>query len=314
MSTNTLSNRTKKVTVLGSLNMDLSVTTDRMPVIGETRFGSDFRVSPGGKGLNQAVSAARCGGEVCFVGAVGADDFGKSLKARLESCGVDTGCIRTLPDSPTGNAMIFVVNGDNSIIITSGANGCITEEFLPDELLDETAVLLAQLETPASVTADAFRRAKSKGVTTILNPAPAGKIPDTLLAYTDILIPNEIECGDISGVPITDDDSIRKAFGALQEKGVKTVLMTVGSKGSVFLENGTLHRIPAYRVKAVDTTAAGDSFCGALAVQISRGAGLEEAIRYATAVSALSVTRRGASDSIPTKEKTEEFLSTHSLG
>lgn len=307
-------NPTKKsVTVLGSLNMDLSVATDRMPVIGETRFGSDFRVSPGGKGLNQAVATARCGGSVRFIGAVGADDFGIRLKQCLLDCGADISQIRTLEDAPTGNAMIFVVEGDNSIIITSGANGRITEDYVSDAVLQGTGILLAQLETPAAATAAAFCRAKKNGVTTILNPAPAGELSPELLAHTDILIPNEIECEGITGISISDDRSILEAFRSLENKGVRRVLMTVGAKGVVYAENGELRRVPAYRVEAVDTTAAGDSFCGALAVRLNAGESLEEAIRYATAVSAIAVTRRGASDSIPLREETEEFLRTHPL-
>lgn len=306
----------KAITVLGSLNMDLSVTTDRMPVLGETRHGSDFRISPGGKGLNQAVSAARCGGRVHFVGAVGDDEFGRELRARLAACGIGLSGVKTLTGVPTGNAMIFVVNGDNSIIITAGANGAVSEEDLTEEILGESGVLLAQLETPAAVTASAFRRAREKGILTVLNPAPAGELPDELLRNTDILVPNEIECGEITGIPITDDASVLRAFAVLKERGVGTVIMTVGARGSVCSAgtgSGGLLKIPAYSVTAVDTTAAGDSFCGALAVKLNRGCSLEEAIRYAGAVSAISVTRRGASDSIPLQEETEAFLQSHFL-
>lgn len=271
------------VVVLGSLNLDLVARCARLPEPGETVTGSTFHEYPGGKGLNQAVAVARSGARVALVGAVGDDDAGRTLRdvARLD--GIDDTAISTVAGSATGRAIISVdESAENSIIVIPGANHRVPSNELPP-----SRVVLAQLEVPIELVIDGFRAARASGATTMLNPAPAASLPAELVAVTDIIIPNEHEVGLIGGV-----DALRAA-------GVATVVVTQGARGvSVSDATGT-RSFPAFSVETIDTTGAGDAFCGSLAAQLAQGVPLETSIGWASAAGALATTGEGAVPSLP---------------
>jgi ribokinase len=284
-----------EIVVVGSANMDLVVRQARLPRPGETMFGSDFSTVPGGKGLNQAVAAARAGGSVAFVGAVGDDGFGADLRAQFAADGIDTAAVRTV-DAPTGTAHISVVDGgENSIVVVSGANAAV-------EGLDETdrAVIaasryvVAQFERPLPLVRAAFVAAREAGAVTVLTPAPVLHAGD-LLELTDILVPNAGEACELAGV----DDPTEAALALSRRAG--TVVMTRGPEGALIARGGEiLAEVPSRRVEAVDTTAAGDTFVGTLVTRLAAGDGLEDAARTAAVAASLSVTRAGATTSMPT--------------
>ncbi|MBB6118171.1 ribokinase [Nocardiopsis algeriensis] len=296
-----------RIAVFGSVNMDLVAYTDRVPATGETVTGTDFRQVPGGKGANQAVAAARAGASVAFLGAVGDDSFGTSLRTNLVGCGVDVGGLRTVP-GPSGVAHIVVdAGGGNSIIVVPGANGRVTGVAEGDRaLLEGASALLLQLELPMEAVTAAARAGRELGVPVHLTPAPAQDLPAELLESVDVLVPNEHEAAALTGR--TDP---REALSALLED-VPEVLITLGGEGSLYGARGTepVH-VPAHRVAAVDTTAAGDTFCGSFAVARAEGRSPEEAMRFAAAAAALSVQRHGASTSMPDRAEVEEFLRAH---
>ena len=300
----------KRITVIGSMNMDLTICTPKVPQLGETVLGGGFLTAPGGKGANQAIAAAKLGYPVSFVGSVGADAFGQRLVASLSESGVDVTHVSTDPQKPTGVAVIVVSGGDNFIIIDQGANNAVTPEAVNslEALIRESSIVILQLEIPLETVRTAVKIAKAYQVPVLLNPAPAVPLEDELLKQVDILTPNETECGILTGRTVNDAASAAAAGEALLARGVKQVVITIGSQGVLYSDGGTFHRIPAYSVQAVDSTAAGDSFTGALAGGLTEGKSLAEAARFATAVAACTVTKRGAQDSLPTMDEVRAFL------
>jgi ribokinase len=299
------------VLVIGSANMDLVVRTPRFPAPGETLFGSDFGTFPGGKGANQAVACAKLGGNVDFVGKVGGDIFGDTLARGMKADGVRLSNLAVDRSTPTGIAVITVdKNGQNEIIVASGSN----MNLLPKDIdrvrkaFDGAGILLLQLEVPLPTVIRAAEIARSKGVTVILNPAPAQKLPRRLLRLVDYLTPNETELQQLSGVKVRGHSTVVRAAHALLHQGVGHVIVTMGSAGSLLVEEDAAHLFPAFRVKAVDTTAAGDAFNGALAFALASGHPYGEAIPLANAVAALSVTKPGAQSSMPTMKQLLSFL------
>ncbi|MCA1221255.1 ribokinase [Streptomyces sp. 8L] len=295
------------IAVVGSLNLDLVAPVPRHPVPGETVLGGDIAQHPGGKGANQAVAAARLGARVAFVGRVGDDEAGRVMADAVEGQGVDTTYVRTTAGTPTGRAMIAVSPaGENSIIVSPGANSRLTAadcEAAAD-VLRGAAVTVLQQEVPDGANHAAARLA---GGTVLYNPAPVtqGSTPPP---HVDLLVPNRTELAALTGsdVPRTTDEVVA---AARRLRGAGAVVVTLGGDGVLLLE-GTAHlHLPAFRVRPKDTTAAGDCFCGALAVALSEGRSLEEAARWASAAAALSTTRAGAQSSLATRDEVEEFLS-----
>ena len=291
----------KKILVIGSSNTDMTIKGDRLPVPGETVTGGVFYMGPGGKGANQAVAAARLGGDVAFICKVGRDIFGDNSIAHYQKEGLDTGGI-IRSDLPSGVALISVdEKAENCIVVASGANADVTEADIEasKEAIEKCGILLLQLEIPVPAVLKAAKMAHEAGAMVVLNPAPACPLPDELFKYIDLFIPNETELSTFSGLPVSDAESAAKAAAAMQAKGVGKLIVTMGSKGSLICGGGPEVFVPARKVKAVDTTAAGDTFCGALCVALSEGKALEDAAAFATAASALTVQKMGAQDSIP---------------
>lgn len=301
---------------VGSLNMDLVVRMPRIPKPGETLLGGVFATFPGGKGANQAVAAARLGAHVTMLGRVGADAFGRELLDVLKREGIETRFIGVDENAATGVALIEVdENGQNSIAVASGANFTVTADEIERNLMQIPTFdwLVMPLETPLETIYCAARIARQKGARVILNPAPAQHLADDLLALIDVIIPNEHEAALITGVNVENEDALRTAGAAFLDKGVGSVILTLGSRGSFLLEKTGEHRLPAYPVHAVDTTAAGDCFVGALAVGLAEGRSLVDAAGFASAAAAISVTRMGAQPSMPTREETDRFIRERSL-
>ncbi|ATL27025.1 ribokinase [Streptomyces formicae] len=287
---------TPHIAVLGSANMDLVAYVAKAPQRGETVTGREFRTVPGGKGANQAVAAARAGATVSMIGAVGTDAHGTRLRSALEHSGVDTDLLRTV-ETATGTAHIVVDDdGGNSIVVIPGANGTLTALAPGDEgLIASADALLLQLEVPLDGVLAAAQAARRHGVRTVLTPAPAQPLPPELLAATDLLLPNEHEAAALTGIA----DDPRAAAGALLSQ-VPEVVITLGSRGSLYAARGADPVVvPARRVTAVDTTGAGDTFAGTLAVALAEGNSVADALGWASAAAALSVQRTGASASMP---------------
>ncbi|WP_405786904.1 ribokinase [Streptomyces sp. NBC_01367] len=291
------------IAVLGSTNMDLVAYVAKAPRLGETVTGRAFRTVPGGKGANQAVAAARSGGEVVMIGAVGADEFGVRLRSALTAARVDTAALRTV-EGTSGTAHITVDDeGGNSIVVVPGANAAVTGLETGDEArIAAAGSLLLQLELPLSAVLAGARAARAHGVRTVLTPAPAQSLPADLLAATDLLVPNEHEAAALTGLT----DPLRAAEALLAE--VPEVVITLGAAGALYAARGREPlTVPAPRVRAMDTTAAGDTFVGALAVALGERRPMPEALRWASAAAALSVQRPGAQDSMPTRAETDAF-------
>lgn len=291
----------EKICVIGSLNMDLVVNVCEMPKKGQTLIGSKFREIPGGKGGNQAVAASRLGGDVYMIGKVGNDGFGESLLKQLKADNVNTKYVQ-VEEGPSGVALITVdENAENAIVVSPGANFKLTETDI-DKCIDaikESATVVIQLETPVDTIKYALEKSKELGKFTILNPAPAVKLSDDIIKNVDLLTPNETELEILSGVSINCEDDIKKAANIMIEKGVKQLIVTLGSKGSLYLDKDTMEFKKSYKVDAVDTTAAGDSYTGALSVALSQNKSIDEAMDFASKVGALCVTKVGAQTSIP---------------
>ncbi|MCH5138290.1 ribokinase [Clostridiaceae bacterium UIB06] len=297
----------KNVCILGSINMDLVLRVNRMVRPGETILAEDFKKIPGGKGANQAVAAKRLGASVAFIGMVGMDDNGSELVKAFEQDKIDTSHIKVSKNDPTGMAIITVDNdGRNSIVVVPGANMKIDNDSIKEaqNVIKESKLLIAQFETTVEATIEAFKIAKENGVCTILNPAPARDIPEELLKLTDIIAPNETEVFELTNIKVDDTDKIRKAADKFIEKGVKFVIITLGERGAALLSKEKLTVVPAYKVKAIDTTAAGDSFIGALANKLQSEEvvsfeNVEKAIKFANKVSSIVVQKQGAQPSLP---------------
>ena len=301
----------KKILVIGSLNMDITLRMERAPEAGETLTADSMGASPGGKGANQAYAAGKLGGDVAMLGAVGQDAYGEELIANLASVGVDVSGIQKIADVPTGTAVIYVEHtGENRIVLVTGANGMVDRAYI-DAHMDKIAacdIVILQLEIPLDTVVYAAKKAKDLGKTVIVDPAPAvPDIPKELWAYVDYIKPNETELniiltGKADGLPLDE------ALTQVQQLGVKNIWVTMGGHGVFFRdENGREETIPSVRVKAVDTTAAGDTFLAAAAVSLSKGKTPAEAIAYGNRAAALAVTRPGAQQSVPTEEEVEGF-------
>lgn len=290
-----------KILVIGSSNTDMTVKSRKMPAPGETVTGGTLHMGPGGKGANQAVAAKRLGGDVSFICKVGRDIFGDNALAGYEREGI--GISRAMrSDQPSGVALILVdESGENSISVAPGANADITVEDIRSvaDVIRAADYLILQLETPVESVVEAARIAHEAGVYVILNPAPACPLPEEVFAYISLLTPNRSEISILSGIEVKDDESLRAAAAKLRAAGVGDLVITLGSAGSLVFSGGEETMVPALKVNAVDTTAAGDTFCGGLCVGLSEGLGLVEAARFATAASALTVQKMGAQDSIP---------------
>lgn len=290
----------KKILVLGSANADLLIHTERMPKLGETVNGYDFVTNAGGKGLNQAVAIKKLGGNVSFFGAIGNDSNGDMLCQTLNKYAISFVGIKS-HSTPTGTAIVTVINGDNFIILNKGANALITKEVIKENfsLIAESDYLVLQLEIPIDAIIEAINIAKENNTKIILNPAPFSALPDSVYKNIDYLIPNEHEAECIVGFPVDDEESCIKAIKSIQDKGVKNVVITLGSKGCVYSDNNAIKFFNAIDSKVVDTTSAGDSFIGALITKLAEGLDITDAIPFATKVASITVSRSGASISIP---------------
>ena len=294
--------------VVGSLNADLVVRAPRFPQPGETISGEDLQVIPGGKGANQAVAAARHGANVVMLGRVGKDNFGDLLQENLESNRVDTELIRR-DDASTGTAIIVVdANGQNSIVLSAGANGNVSSSDVEFASFSTFNLLLLQLEIPLPTVLSAAKKAKENGLRVILNPAPARELPDELIALADFIVPNETELSLLSGLPVKDLPSAETAAKRLRERGAQNVIVTLGSRGALLVTGEGVTHVDAFQVEVVDTTAAGDAFIGGFA-SVLDSSSLPEAVQYACACGALATTKFGAQPSLPTKEEVERFMS-----
>ena len=297
--------KNKKILVVGSANTDLVISADHFPLPGETMFGHGFMTNHGGKGANQAVASARLGGDTVFIGKVGDDQFGHSTVEMLRAEGIDVSALGVSADAPSGVAIIttLTTTGENSIVLDAGANAQLSAADVQqaESLFSEASIVLMQLETPVEALVEAAALGKKYGAYVVLNPAPAPKepLPQSLLQNVDLLIPNETEASYISGVEVKGEADIPQAMDEIQKLGVKDVIITVGSKGVCARLDGKLIQVPAFKVKAVDTTAAGDTFCGALCVALSEGKSLPDAILFGNKAASISVTRRGAQMSMP---------------
>lgn len=303
-----------KVCVLGSMNMDLVVKVNDIPRVGETILSKSFEKIAGGKGANQAVAAKRCGAEVTMVAKIGKDENGQILKNKLEEDNIDVKYVFEDKKEATGMAFIMVnENGNNSIIVVAGSNMTIDEYEIEAsvEKIKESDILISQCETSEEITLKAFKRAKEFGKVTILNPAPAKKMNEELLKVTEIIVPNETEAEVLTGITVKTLEDANKAGQVFLEKGVKFVIITLGSKGAAVIGKDFYELVPAYKVNAVDTTAAGDSFIGGLSSKLNvkniNKDTLTKAVRFGNKVSSISVQRKGAQPSIPYLKEIEEI-------
>ena len=300
----------QQILVVGSTNTDMVITAAHLPRPGETILGGTFFMNPGGKGANQAVAIARLGAPVTFICKTGTDIFGHQSQQLFEAEGINTSYVFSDPQNPSGVALISVDDkAENCIVVASGANANLTPEDLKksEEAIDQCDIVLLQLEIPMETVEYVAKIASEKGKKVILNPAPAQPLSAELLSHLYLITPNETEAEMISGVKITDEASANEAAQVLSEKGVQNVIITLGSKGALVYSNGESEVVPAYKVNAIDTTAAGDVFNGALTVALSEGRDLKEASRFGCKASAISVTRSGAQSSAPYRNEVDIF-------
>lgn len=300
----------QQILVVGSSNTDMVIKAAHLPRPGETILGGTFFMNPGGKGANQAVAIARLGAPITFICKTGTDIFGHQSQQLFESEGINTSYIFSDPVNPSGVALISVDdNAENCIVVASGANANLTPEDLKkaEEAIDQCDIVLLQLEIPMETVEYVAKIASEKGKKVILNPAPAQPLSAELLSHLYLVTPNETEAEMISGVKIIDEASANEAARVLFEKGVQNVIITLGSKGALVYNEGKSEVVPAYKVKAVDTTAAGDVFNGALTVALSEGRNLIEASRFGCKASAIAVTRPGAQSSAPYRNEVDIF-------
>ena len=302
------------IVVVGSSNTDMIVRVKRLPRAGETVLGKELLTAAGGKGANQAIAAARAGGMVTFIARVGCDDLGDKAIEGLRSDGMDLAYVARDRHAPSGAALIFVAwSGENAIAVASGANARLSPADVRKArgVIARAKVLLMQLETPLETSMAAARLADSKGALVILNPAPAQSLPDELLRSVSILTANESEAQILTGTRINGSHAAEEAAKQLLRRGARTVILTLGAKGALIATREGTQLVPGFLVKAVDATAAGDVFNGALAVALTEGEELEQAVRFANAAAALSVTRMGAQPSAPMRGEIERLLKRH---
>jgi len=300
-----------RIVVVGSSNTDMIIKAHRIPKPGETVIGGEFSIAAGGKGANQAVAAARAGGKVSLVARVGDDMFGQQAVEGFRSDSIDIRHVLQDSDAPSGVALIFVdEGGENSIAVASGANARLTSSdvLAARDLITSADVLVTQLETPLSTVQAAAELAHEANVRVILNPAPAQPLGEEILRHVSVLTPNETEAELLTGIEVTDDAGAEAAAETLAAMGVGAILITLGPRGAFILDADHRGLVPGFEVEAVDTTAAGDVFNGALAVALGEGRSLAQAARFANAAAALSVTKLGAQPSAPTREEIEGFL------
>ena len=292
--------------------MDLVVKSPRIPAVGETILGSDFIMTPGGKGANQAVAAAKLGAEVYFIAKLGEDVFAEQSLKNFKKEGVNTKYVIQTEEAPSGVALITVDDaGNNVIVVAPGANQMLSPEDIRKAESDiiSSGVLVAQLEVPLETVEFAAQLTNESGVLFILDPAPAQKLSPELLKMVDVLTPNETEARILTGIEVTSNrDSARTAAKKLLEYGVKSVILTMGAKGFLLANDDRMESVPAVKVNAVDATAAGDAFTGSLAVGLAQGWELFDAALFANQVAALSVTKMGAQSSMPAREEVESFM------
>ncbi|MCD9505614.1 ribokinase [Photobacterium phosphoreum] len=300
-----------KLVVLGSVNADHVLQVPSFPRPGETLHGRNYQVIAGGKGANQAVAAARLNADIGFIACVGDDSFGINIRENFRMDGIDITAVKMEPNCPTGIAMIQVSDsGENSICLSAEANAKLTAAAIePDlERIRQADYLLMQLETPLCGIEKAAQVAKDANTVVILNPAPARVLSDELLACVDMITPNETEAEVLTGITVTDAESAQQAANILHDKGIKTVMITLGAKGVWLSQDGRGDIIAGFNVEVTDTTAAGDTFNGAFVTGLLEDLSLESAIKFAHAAAAISVTRFGAQTSIPTRKEVDDFL------
>ena len=304
----------KNVLVVGSINVDYVIHTDRLPKLGETLTGGGFAMNFGGKGANQAVAIAKAGCNVKMLGSVGNDLAGGLAIDNLTSFGVDCSSVMRT-DAPTGAAVITVCGGDNHIILDVGANACVTPEIIEksSELFDWADILVMQYEIPTESVLAAAKAAKARKKTVILNPAPVKTVDAELYGYIDWIIPNEFEAQIITGIAQESDEDAKRAMTELRNMGCKNAIITLGKRGCAYHRGEDIRYAGIFDVKRVDTTAAGDSFIGGLCASLCEGKGIDESVYYASAVSSITIGRAGASVSIPTADEVKEFLKTNTM-
>ncbi|MFJ5444111.1 ribokinase [Pectobacterium sp. CHL-2024] len=305
--------KTGKLVVLGSINADHILNLEQFPRPGETVIGEQYSVAFGGKGANQAVAAGRSGADIAFIACVGEDDIGTRICQQLSKDNIDVSAVEAISGETTGVALIFVnADAENMIAINAGANAAVTPDYLhhhQQHIIDASALLM-QLESPLETVIAAAKLAHEHQTKVILNPAPARELPDELLSLVNMITPNETEAQFLTGITVETEDDAARAAQVLHDKGIETVLITLGSRGVWLSENGQGQRIPGYRVKAVDTIAAGDTFNGALVTALLENKPMSSAVKFAHAAAAIAVTRRGAQPSVPWREEIDAFLQT----
>ncbi|EMN3920733.1 TPA: ribokinase [Citrobacter amalonaticus] len=297
--------------VLGSINADHILNLKTFPTPGETVTGNHYQVAFGGKGANQAVAAGRSGANIAFIACTGDDDVGRNIRKQLISDNIDVEPVSVISGDSTGVALIFVNgDGENVIGIHAGANAALSPALVEAqrERIAQASALLMQLESPIESVLTAAKIAKQNNTIVALNPAPARELSDELLALVDIITPNETEAEKLTGIRVENDEDAAKAAQVLHEKGIHTVLITLGSRGVWASVNGEGRRVPGFKVDAVDTIAAGDTFNGALITALLEEKPLSDAIRFAHAAAAIAVTRKGAQPSVPWRDEIEAFL------
>jgi ribokinase len=291
--------------------MDLVARSQRIPHAGETVIGGDFRTVPGGKGANQAVAARRLGAQVRMLGRVGMDPFGSQLLDNLSKAGVDATGVGRDPQAASGIALIMVDDaGQNSILVAPGANMLLSPADMDaaEAVIPSAQVILLQLEIPLETVVRAAQIGHAHGVKVVLNPAPAQPLPTELTHLVDVLVPNEFEAALLTGLPVDSDEQIRAAASALRASGAANVIITLGGRGALLATAQGFQHFPAFPVKPVDTTAAGDAFVGCLGAALAEGRTLEEAMRWGSAAGALSTTKKGAQPSLPQRKEVEDLL------
>lgn len=307
-----------KIVVLGSINMDLVINTERVPDRGETILGNSFHTFPGGKGANQAVAIARQGGDVSIIARLGQDKFGDEQLINLKKYKVEVGNIKQDGTASSGVALILVEkDGQNRIVVIPGVNGHVSPDDVDnaDEILDQCGFLVMQLEVPLETVEYAISKAKKKKIKTVLNasPIPAELLKDEILTSIDYLVVNEVEAQVMSGIPVTDIDSAKNAASLLQKKSNGTVILTLGEFGSVTAHNGNVWHDEPFNINVVDSTGAGDAFLGGLVVSLQKGVELKNAVIHANASGALSTSKAGAQPALPTWSETENFINKSSV-
>jgi len=302
---------TAQIVVIGSLNMDMVVSLNQRPKPGETVLGKDFFMNTGGKGANQAVAARKLGATVAMVGKLGEDMFADQLLANLEQVGVDCNAIEKVPEQVTGVAFVTLdPDGENSIIVAPGANLLLTPEDVRrhEELIKQAKLLMVQLEVPLETVMESIATAKRHNVPVLLDPAPAQHLPAELLSMVDYIVPNETEISQMTGIHVLDQVSAKLAAVELLRKGVSTVFAKLGEKGLVVVSSNSTFVVKPYKVDVVDSTAAGDAFAGAVGAAIVSGKDVWTAAKFASAIGAITVTRKGAQASMPSLDEAEQFM------